>query len=403
MKILLINQSFYPDVIAVAQYATGLAAALAERGHEVTVLAGDHAYDHPSETYPRLGEYRRVQIIRISYLRFGRKNRLGRLLDLLSFHFSLAVQIFFIPKQDVVIGMTAPPFVAFWSALYCRFKGGKHIYWVMDMNPDEAIAAGWLKQDSLLGQALLRLERWIFSQSHRIATLDDFMKERIKDHYKVDGNKISVIVPWAHDEFIHSIRHEENSFRKKHDLADKFVVMYSGNHSICHPLETLLKAAFHYREDKQVVFCFVGGGVRTHEVERFKKENSLQNIHQFPYEPIENLSQSLSAADLHITVMGNEYVGIVHPCKVYGILSVGRPFILIGPKKNAMTEWMDETRLGEQIEHGDVAGLTCAIEKVRHLSTAEKKNISEKSIQLKNSRFGRIRLEEMVGLIEGKT
>ncbi len=101
--------------------------------------------------------------------------------------------------------------------------------------------------------------------------------------------------------------------------------------------------------------------------------------------------------------MGNEYVGIVHPCKVYGILSVGRPFILIGPKKNAMTEWMDETRLGEQIEHGDVAGLTCAIEKVRHLSTAEKKNISEKSIQLKNSRFGRIRLEEMVGLIEGKT
>jgi hypothetical protein len=34
-----------------------------------------------------------------------------------------------------------------------------------------------------------------------------------------------------------------------------------------------------------------------------------------PYQPIEKLSASLSAADLHVVVMGDQYVGIVTPAK----------------------------------------------------------------------------------------
>lgn len=403
MRILLINQSFYPDVIAVAQYATGLTVGLAERGHEVTVLTGNHAYDDPGVIYPKSDEHRRVQITRIPYSRLGRKDRTSRLFDLLSFHLSLALRLCFTPKQDIVVGMTLPPFMAFWSALFCRLKGGKHIYWVMDMNPDEAFAAGWLSEKSMIGKILFHLERWIFKQSVKIVALDRFMKDRIINRCDIEESKISVIAPWAHDEFIHPVDHAENSFRKKHGLGDKFVVMYSGNHSVCHPLETLLKAALHCRSDKQIIFCSVGGGVRTKEVERFKKENALENILQLPYEPLERLAESLSAADLHITTMGNDYVGIVHPCKVYGILSVGRPFVLIGPRQSDMGEWMEQTGLGEQIEHGDVPGLVHAIEKVRRFGASEKETLSEKSIHLKNSRFGLARLEEFIKMIEDQT
>ena len=402
MKILLINQSFYPDVIAVAQYATDLAVALAVRGHEVTVLTGDHGYDDPKVSYSKYEEYRRVRIIRIPYLRLGRKSHAGRLLDLFSFHLNLALKLGFIPTQDVVIGMTLPPFVAFWSALFCRFKGGEHIYWVMDMNPDEAFAAGWLKAVSLLGRILTASQRWIFKQSRAVVALDHFMKERIERHYGVGGNKISVVAPWAHDQWIHPVSHSDNRFRKDHDWDGRFVVMYSGNHSICHPLDTLLKVALHYRSDKKMVFCFVGGGVRREEVRKFKEENRLTNILQFSYEPIENLSQSLSAADLHVSVMGNDYVGIVHPCKVYGILSVGRPFIFIGRKESPTGEWMEETGLGEHVEHGDVKGLVRAIEKARMMSVQERKQILERSVALKDSRFGHSRLEEMINVIEGK-
>jgi hypothetical protein len=41
LKILLLNQCFYPDVVSTAQHLTDLAEALSSRGHEVTVIAGD--------------------------------------------------------------------------------------------------------------------------------------------------------------------------------------------------------------------------------------------------------------------------------------------------------------------------------------------------------------------------
>ena len=47
MKILLLNQCFYPDVVSTAQHASDLVAALTARGHEVTAVASTRAYDNP--------------------------------------------------------------------------------------------------------------------------------------------------------------------------------------------------------------------------------------------------------------------------------------------------------------------------------------------------------------------
>ena len=51
LKILLLNQCFYPDVVSTAQHLTDLATALAARGHEVTVIASDRGYDDPATRF----------------------------------------------------------------------------------------------------------------------------------------------------------------------------------------------------------------------------------------------------------------------------------------------------------------------------------------------------------------
>jgi hypothetical protein len=53
-----------------------------------------------------------------------------------------------------------------------------------------------------------------------------------------------------------------------------------------------------------------------------------------PYQSLDKQSASLSAADLHAVVMGDPFVGIVHPCKIYNILSLGIPFLYIGPAQS---------------------------------------------------------------------
>ena len=91
-----------------------------------------------------------------------------------------------------------------------------------------------------------------------------------------------------------------------------------------------LNAAVEQPESAEVVFCYVGGGSEFKRVQEFKERHGLKNILCLPYQPIEELSGSLSAADLHVVVMGEPFVGIVHPCKIYNILAVGAPVLYIG-------------------------------------------------------------------------
>ena len=78
MKILLLNQAFYPDVASTAQHASDLAAKLTDRGHEVTVVCSRRAYDNPRERYRKRESWCGIQIRRISSFGFGKKARWRR-------------------------------------------------------------------------------------------------------------------------------------------------------------------------------------------------------------------------------------------------------------------------------------------------------------------------------------
>ena len=145
MRILFLNQTFHPDVAATAQYASDLAATLAERGHDVTVVCSRRAYDSPGERYPRRETWRGVEIRRISCFGFGKKARWRRAADFGSYIANCALHLAALPRFDVVVGMTSPPLISWLGALFARIKGGRFVFWVMDLNPDEALAAGWLR------------------------------------------------------------------------------------------------------------------------------------------------------------------------------------------------------------------------------------------------------------------
>jgi hypothetical protein len=80
-------------------------------------------------------------------------------------------------------------------------------------------------------------------------------------------------------------------------------------------------------------------------VREFAHNHQLENVLCLPYQPIEKLSALLSAADLHVVVMGERFRGIVHPSKIYNILAIGSPFIYIGPAESHLGDII--ARLGD--------------------------------------------------------
>jgi len=207
----------------------------------------------------------------------------------------------------------------------------------MDLNPDEAIAAGWLKPDSIPAKILAALLKSSMRHAQKIVALDRFAKQRIVDK-GIEESKIEIIPPWTYDDTVRFDQEGREAFRRRHGLSEKFVVMYAGNHSPCHPLDTLLEAARQLTANNDIVFCFVGGGSEFSRVEEFARANKLGNILGLPYQPQSELSGVLSAADFHVVVMGEGYQGIIHPCKIYNILAIGSPFLYIGPTESHVGE-----------------------------------------------------------------
>jgi len=361
MKILLLNQAFYPDVVSTAQHASDLTLALVEAGHEVLVVCNSRGYDDPKIRFPQRETWKGVKIVRVGSTGLGKGSKWRRAADFATFMASCILRLWSLPRFDVVIAMTSPPLIPFVASLAVPSRARRLVFWSMDLNPDQAIAAGWLQEKSTVARLLSRMSLHSLQRADCIIALDRFMKKRIEDK-GIDPDKILVVPPWSHDDCVRFDQAGREEFRTTHKLSGKFVVMYSGNHSPCHPLETLLQAAERLAQHQDVAFCFVGGGSEFCKVKERARDGALRNVLCLPYEPMEQLSASLSAADLHVVVLGDQYVGIVHPCKVYNVLAVKRPFLYIGPNESHVSDIIEQLNEAAYVSsHGDVEGVVANI------------------------------------------
>ncbi len=398
MRYLLLNQCFYPDVVSTAQHLTDLALELTAKGHDVTVLSSDRGYDNPNSRFPRSETWKNINIIRIPSLSLGKETKLRRALNFGSFLTVCSLRLLTLRRFDVVVALTSPPLISFLASLFVTMKGGRFCFWVMDLNPDEAIAAGWLRDDTFVARMLKRMLRHSLNRADQTIALDRFMKDRILQK-GIDSRRVSIVAPWSHDDAVGFSRLGREKFRAAHGLTDKFIVMYSGNHSPCHPLDTLLEAACDLSSRSDIAFCFVGGGSEQSKVKSFASTHNLSNVMCLPYQPLSELSASLSAADLHAVVMGNEFAGIVHPCKIYNVMSVGARTLYIGPVESHITDIAadgldSEFLLAQHGESEKVANLIASAAAVRQQDPIN-------SLTHKAREFSKhVLLPQMVELIE---
>jgi glycosyltransferase involved in cell wall biosynthesis len=349
VRILLLNQTFYPDPVAVSQHLADLAIELTRQGHEVTVLASRRGYDDPSLRFPAREEWNGVTILRIPALGLGKEAKWKRAVTFAAYIVTCAIRLAFLPRFDVVVALTAPPLISFLGALRRRLIDRRFVFWVMDLNPDQAVAAGWLRSTSLSARVLSRVLRFALQTADDVVVLDRFMRAIVASK-GVPEEKLTVIAPWSHDD----VRYDErarDAFRREHGLEGKFVVMYAGNHSPCNPLDTLVAAARQLSDQPDIAFCFVGGGSEFRALEREQAEGAARIV-RVPYQSREKLSGVLSAADLHVVTLGEAFRGLIHPCKIYNVLRVDAPVIYIGPEESHVTDLLDRHSRGWIVPHG---------------------------------------------------
>ena len=136
---------------------------------------------------------------------------------------------------------------------------------------------------------------------------------------------------------------------------------YSGNLGLSHDLGTIVRAAKLANARSEFCIHFVGNGKAKRSLYDLAAQLELMNIGFYPPVPLHKLRKMLSEGDVHFVAQKKETTGLVVPSKIYGIMAVGRPTILIGPHDCEVGIIIRESRSGMIVPPGDVEGAANAI------------------------------------------
>jgi hypothetical protein len=364
------------------------AEALHERGAEVMVLTADRGYDDPSVRYASRETRGGVDVRRLPFSSLGKRSLPVRLAGMLSFLAQALVRARFMQRVDALVVSTSPPMAGVLIAMVGWLRRIPVAFWAMDLNPEQAVALGKARAGGLAARAFALSNQFLQANVARVVVLDRFMAAKLQARGPHRPPTL-VIPPWP----LEGDRigaGDGAAFRREHGLVGKFVVMHSGNHSIAHPLATVLAAAERLRGDARIRFVFVGGGVGKREVEEAVRAGA-NNVIALPYQPLEVLGEVLAAANVHLVAMGDAMVGCVHPCKVYGALAAGRPILYLGPSESHVGE-ITSRGAGWRIQHGDTAGAVATLLEIAARPSAELIGIGERNRLMVETDFNAERL-----------
>lgn len=154
----------------------------------------------------------------------------------------------------------------------------KHQYSVIvyDVYPDALSNVG-IYQDSWIYKVWVKINRRIYSNADKIYTLSSGMAALLLKY--CDKDKIVVIPNWMGMDSLSRIEKTENPFILKHNLLDKFVVMYSGNIGFTHNVESIIEIAEEIKENEDIIFFIIGEGLKKNELMSWVKDRNLKNCY----------------------------------------------------------------------------------------------------------------------------
>lgn len=387
LRLLILNQFFYPDISATSQLMTDLAQDLAEEGIEVTALCANAAYIGQAQLPPS-EMWGKVRIERVAVVGFDRKNLLRRASSYVSFYITAFLRLLTLPRQHVILVLTTPPLIAVVAYAMRLLRGSKMVYLVQDVYPDIAIEFGVLRRGSLSAKFFERLNRFLLRKADAIIALGSCMRERLLAKGASD-EKITVIPNWADGSQIKPLPHQANPFRAEIGLADKFVVLYSGNMGRAHDFTAIFGSMERLTGEPGIVFLFIGSGARREELERFIREHPAANVRVMDYVPRERLPYTMAAADLALVAVADGLEGLVVPSKLYGIMAAGRPALYLGPESGEAARTILAHRCGYVVRNGDVDGFVAAI-RTAHADPQARTEMGRRAREAFEREFGRM-------------
>ncbi|MGM9834478.1 MAG: glycosyltransferase family 4 protein [Bacilli bacterium] len=332
-KIILYANYFYPEFASTAQILTELCLGLKDQ-FDITVICSVPCYTGVIEPKYKtkkyyFEEFEGIKIIRVRVKDFDKNNKKSRISHILSYFFNSIGATFKVGKQDIVYTISQPPILGgILGRIGKIITKGKLIYNVQDFNPEQIMAVNYSK-NKLIIRLMMFIDKQTCKKANLVITVGKDMQETLKKRFKNKNVPNNVVINnWTNDKEIYPLEKTNKKvteFRKKYNIDDKFVIMYSGNIGLYYDLENLIRIIEKYKKNQDISFAIVGEGAIKSKLEEYVQSHQMSNVVFIPYQDKKDLIYSLNAANVHLVTNAMGIKGVSVPSKIYGCLATNVP------------------------------------------------------------------------------
>jgi colanic acid biosynthesis glycosyl transferase WcaI len=344
-RLLVLNQYYWPGVEATAHLLTELCEGLAT-DYDVTVVTG-RLRGRTSEPDAELRNG--VKVIRVRSTVYDRASLWLRAANYFTYLGLAAARAFGASRPDVVLCMTDPPMIGDVALFVARRFRVPLVVVSEDVFPEIAVELRRL-ENPILVSLLEAVTRFYLRRADRVVAIGETMQKRLRKKGAAP-ERMHVIPNWV-DTRLLSPQARDNQWARDHDLADRFVVMHSGNVGHAQDLDNLIRATTYLRDLPALRSVIVGFGARHADHVALTDRLEADAVTFLPYQPRELLPQSLSSCDVHFLGLGRGLSGFVVPSRLYGILAVGRPALVAADADSETARLVQEVGCGLVVPPG---------------------------------------------------
>ena len=258
--------------------------------------------------------------------------------------------------------VTNPPFAGL-LPLLCSNRYSLLVY---DVYPDALVAYQFFGNQSFVTRLWRKANRKVFAKAAKIFTISNGMKKVLSQY--IGEEKITVIPVWTHNDFLKPVPKEMNLFIDQQNLQGKFLIVYSGNLGHSHDLEVLVEMAAKIA-DHRIHFVIIGDGDKKQGLRELIEKKQLSNCSLLPWQDVDMLPYSLSAADLAVVSLGKEASMLSVPSKTFNLLSTGAPLLCIAGRDSELEALVNQYHLGKCFKPSEIDRMLEFIDTVKSNKT----------------------------------
>ena len=362
MKLLILGLNYAPEPVGIGPYTTGLAEALAQRGHVIEVVAGKPYYPQwrPYDGQPKGRTHtveNGVSVTRVPHFVPANPTGARRLAHHASFAASSYGPIMAAARAgaDLVLAIAPSLMSVPVAALAARAAGAPLWVHVQDFEVEAAFATNLVRGGGRAERAARAVEARILRSAAMVSTISPQMCAKLLEK-GVPPARVFELRNWSNSAFAPDSSGGA-AYRDEWHIGDRQVALYSGNIANKQGIEIVIEAAQVLRDRSDLVFVICGEGPNRARLAELSA--GLPNVQLHDLQPAARMGELLSLASVHLLPQIPGAADLVLPSKLTNMLQSGRAVVATAAPGTGL--YAEVEGCGLLTPPGDVAALAAAI------------------------------------------